>query len=121
MDMVNITGHRVVFTKVNSKMALDKVMEYGRKIQDKVINMKEIIFMIKKKVMVYLHGNKVTFIKEIIIMILDRVMDKCIGLMEVIIKDNGDTGSKKVKGSAHIWYTPSNGKRKERDVKLSIQ
>ena len=69
MDMVNITGHRVVFTKVNSKMALDKVMEYGRKIQDKVINMKEIIFMIKKKVMEYSHGNKATSTKETITMI----------------------------------------------------
>ena len=32
MVMVNITGHRVVSIKVNSKMVLDKVMEYGRKI-----------------------------------------------------------------------------------------
>ena len=81
-----------------------------------MINMKEIIFMIKKKVMVYLHGNKVTSTKEIIIMILDRVMDRCIGLMEVIIKDNGDMDSKKVK----VFCLQNNQVRRKVDFQIII-
>ena len=31
------------------------------------------------------------------------------------------TGNRKIKGSATVFYTPSNGKKKERDVKISIE
>lgn len=44
--------------------------------------------------MVYLHGQQEMFIKVIMILMQEMVMDKCIGVMVVFIKDNGKMGYK---------------------------
>ena len=69
MVMGNIIGHREVTTRVNSRMGLDKVMEFGRRELGIVISTKGIISMIRSKVTEYTLGNLVIYIKEIMRMI----------------------------------------------------
>lgn len=64
----------------------------GKEPQAPVINMKVNIKMIKNKDTEYSLGQQVIYIKEIINKIWDVVMDKCFGMMEAIIKDNGRMG-----------------------------
>lgn len=54
-----------------------------------VILMMEIIAQIKRMVGVYLNGKVVINIRDSIRKMRDMVMEKCIGSMEVFIKDNG--------------------------------
>ena len=63
--------------------------EFGKKVLVTVINIKVNTQMIKNQDMVFLHGPLETFIKDTIKVIKDMDMDKCIGTMEVIIKENG--------------------------------
>jgi hypothetical protein len=64
-------------------------MEYGKKGLAIVINMRGSIKMIKSGDLVFSLGLLEICIKEIIMVMLETDMVKCIGQMEVIIKDNG--------------------------------
>ena len=65
------------------------VKEYGKEVQEIVINMKDNIQMIKNQVMGFLLGRVEIFIKEIMNLMLEMDMDKCIGVMVVFIRANG--------------------------------
>lgn len=88
--MDNIIGKMVVISKVNFLTDYVMVQEYGKRVQDIMINIKANMKMIKKMGMEYLHGLQEMYIKEIINQMLEMDMDKCIGVMEVIIKGNGE-------------------------------
>lgn len=89
MVMVNIIGLLAVILKAISKMVWEMVTECGKKAQEIATNMKENIVKIASMDMAFLVGQVVIFIREIISMTLDQVLAKCIGVMAVIIKDNG--------------------------------
>ena len=88
--MDNIIGKMVVISKVNFLTDYVMVQEYGKRVQDITINIKANMKMIKKMDMEYLHGLQEMYIKEIINQMLEMDMDKCIGVMVVIIKGNGE-------------------------------
>jgi hypothetical protein len=61
----------------------------GREDQEIAINMKDLIKVIRNGDMEYLIGRVETCTKEIIKETYETVMDRCIGIMVVIIKANG--------------------------------
>lgn len=61
----------------------------GREALASPINMRENMPMIRNVVTEYLHGRVETHTKEIILMTSDMVSEKCIGMMEVVIKETG--------------------------------
>lgn len=65
------------------------VKEYGNEEKEVVINIKVVISMIKNQGLVYLHGKQGMYIKETINAINVMVMGKCIGVMIIIIWENG--------------------------------
>jgi hypothetical protein len=82
----NIFGRTEVITKATSKMDLKMDMEYGNFLQAIVTNTRDNMFKVKSKDMVYLRGILEISIKETTLKMKEKAMDKCIGLMEVIIK-----------------------------------
>lgn len=88
-DMENIIGPMVAITKVRLEKDLDKVMECGKKDLEIVINMKVSILVIRSMATVFLLGLVETFTKETIMKIFEVIMDKCIGVMEVITRESG--------------------------------
>lgn len=62
------------------------VTVYGNVAQEIQINIKVCIKMIKNVVMVFSPGQVAMFTKAIILMICGMVMEKCIGVMEVVTK-----------------------------------
>lgn len=66
-----------------------KVKESGKKEQGIAINMRDTIRTIRNGAMDSLLGQAATFIKAIIKAMYVVVMEKCIGRMEVIIRESG--------------------------------
>ena len=66
---------------------------YGREVQAIPISIKGSTRMIKNQVMAYSHGQQVTYTRVIIKMIIDMVTVKCIGVMAVFIRENGEKAS----------------------------
>lgn len=64
-------------------------MEFGKKDLEEMTNTRGNILMIKNGDLEFLLGLLETFIREIIMEMLEMDMVKCIGPMEVIIKENG--------------------------------
>lgn len=91
MGTVNIIGKTKVISKDIFLMVFVKVMDYGKKELEIVINIKVNTKAIKNGDMEFLLGQTVTFIKAVIKEIWEAVMDKCFGKMGAIIKDNGKT------------------------------
>lgn len=76
-------------------MELEMEKEYGSKIinNNSQIHMKGILLIRKSKDMESLYGKIVVNILVILLMIKDMAMGKCIGMMEIFIKDNGKMGN----------------------------
>ena len=72
-------------------------MEFGKKEQEIVINIKDHIKMIKKMVMEYLHGQLGIFIRVIMNKIIEISMVRCFGVMVHFIKENGKMESNMVR------------------------
>ena len=85
-DSVNITGQMEATLKVHLGRVYVRVMVYGRKDQEIVINIRGNTWMIKNQVMVFSHGRVEMYTREIMRMTQEMVMGKCIGWMEVSIK-----------------------------------
>jgi hypothetical protein len=74
-------------------------MECGKKVQEIVIDMRAIMQMIKNVELEFLLGRMGMFIKVNINQMLGMGMDRCIGMMAVIIKDSGGMGNSVAKVS----------------------
>lgn len=85
-DLVNITGQMEATSRVHSRWVYVAVMEYGKKDQEIVTNMKDSTLMIKNQVMVFLHGQVEMYTRGIMRMTQEMVMEKCTGWMAVFIK-----------------------------------
>jgi hypothetical protein len=64
-------------------------MESGKEILVNQTNIKEVMQMIKNADMEFLLGQVEMYIKATILMMSGMVLDKCIGMMEVAIKEIG--------------------------------
>jgi hypothetical protein len=63
--------------------------EYGKRINNQMIAMKDNIRMIKNVAMEFSNGHLEILIKDISLMTCGMVKDKCIGMMEVTTKEVG--------------------------------
>lgn len=97
MVMVSIFGQMAVSIKEHSKMVLDKAMVYGRNHQATVINTKVIMSETRNKVMASSIGHQAISTKVITSKISGMAMEKCFGMMAVIIKDSGAKAIRKEK------------------------
>jgi hypothetical protein len=64
-------------------------MECGKKGLETAISIKASILKIKNMVTAYLLGQAAMSIREIILRSFETTLDRCIGAMEAITKDNG--------------------------------
>ena len=97
-DLVNITGQMEATLKVHLRWVYVAVMEYGKKDQEIVTNMKDSTLMIKNQVMVFLHGQAEMYTRGIMRMTQEMVMEKCIGWMAVFIRGIGGMAFNMEKG-----------------------
>lgn len=97
-DLVNIIGQMEATLKEHLKMASEMGMECGKKVQETMINMKENILMIKNVDMGYSHGQLAMYTRVITKQMSEMDMERCIGMMEVFIKETGIMESNMDKG-----------------------
>lgn len=89
MELENIIGKTVAITKEILIMEWETDMEFGKKILEKVIDMKDNLKIIKNRVTEYIIGHVDIYIKETIKIICEVDMARCFGKMEVFIKETG--------------------------------
>ena len=65
MDLDSIIGKMEVIIRVSSKKVLGADMGYGKRTRAKAISMKDSLLIIKKKDMVFIHGDVVISTKAI--------------------------------------------------------
>lgn len=82
----HINGRMVLYMRVCLKMVLDMVRANGLQIKR---NISVIIAKVLKRVTESYIFIVVIFTKETLLQIEDKDMDKCFGLMDLFIKDNG--------------------------------
>lgn len=97
MDMVNIHGAQEYNIKDCLEMEWDMEKDIGEKLMELQIVMKGNMLMIENVVMEGINGPVKICILDSFLMIKDKDMEKCIGKMEVFIKDTGKKGSSKEK------------------------
>jgi hypothetical protein len=93
MAMDSINGLMETLTQACFQMVSSMAKENGkRNLQlkvGKVTVMKANIYWIRKTGMVYLNGRVATFLKVNMLMMKETASEKCLGLMEAFIRDNG--------------------------------
>lgn len=82
----HINGRMVLYMRVYLRMVLDMVRANGLQIKR---NISVIIAKVLKRVTESYIFIVVIFTKETLLQIEDKDMDKCFGLMDLFIKDNG--------------------------------
>lgn len=87
--MANTLGQMAVFLRVTLRMVWDTVTEYGKKVLESQINMKDSTQMIGNLGMGFFLGQQEIYTKGIISTMWDTVTEKCIGAMVATIKGNG--------------------------------
>lgn len=97
--MANIIGETEHSTKADSHKGKEMVLEFGRLQLEIVINMRENIYKIANKAMVYSLGTLATFTRVITKLMSAVDMGKCIGLTDRTTKENGRTDYSTVKVS----------------------
>ena len=95
MGTANTNGRMEVYTLVISKMDGNMVKANGKNniMHKPVITMKEITRMTRKMATVFSNGRAATSIRVTTKMTKEMVMVKCIGLMVLFIKVNGEEES----------------------------
>lgn len=86
MVLEHINGRMVLYMRVYLRMVLDMVRANGLQIKR---NISVIIARVLKRVTENYIFKVVIFTKETLLQIEDKDMDKCFGLMDLFIKDNG--------------------------------
>lgn len=95
MVKVNIFGMMEVHTKEILSKDFVVVKEHGENQTIQVlIRMKVNLLMKKSKDMVYLYGRMEVNIWETLLTMLETDMERCIGAMELYIRDNGRMDNK---------------------------
>ena len=94
MDLELIDGKMNLSMKEALKMVIDMEKVNGLKNKPNIL---EIMFKVLNKVTENFISQVEIFIKEILSMIKDKVMDRCFGLIALFIKVNGEMEFKMVK------------------------